>query len=141
MGFRAEPVRLVVGTRYYVWRTLHQDCGQTVWRLWKHNLPVVLRTRAVNIKVWLAKKCSILLGKIYKALVELLSFILEMEEIMNKTEELFVKMSKKKGIRERLTRIIKAGSDEAEIQNLRGRLSLLSETTNYLTLVPTHIYT
>ena len=54
---------------------------------------------------------------------------------MNKTEDLFAKMSKKKGIREKLTRIIKAGSDEAEIQNLRERLKLLSEATSYLTLV------
>ena len=63
-----------------------------------------------------------------------------MEDIMNKTKELFAKMSKKKGIKEKLTRIIKAGSDEAAIQNLRERLKLLSEAASYITLVQ-HVLT
>ena len=59
---------------------------------------------------------------------------------MTKTKELFAKMSKKKGIKEKLTRIIKAGSDEAAIQNLRERLKLLSEAASYITLVQ-HVLT
>ena len=59
---------------------------------------------------------------------------------MNKTKELFAKMIKKKGIKEKLTRIIKAGSDEAAIQNLRERLKLLSEAASYITLVQ-HVLT
>ena len=94
----------------------------------------------VKIKVWLTKECTKLFRKVFISLVYLLSFILEMEDIMNKTKELFAKMSKKKGIKEKLTRIIKAGSDEAAIQNLRERLKLLSEAASYITLVQ-HVLT
>ena len=94
----------------------------------------------VKIKVWLTKECTKLFRKVFISLVYLLSFILEMEEIMTKTKELFAKMSKKKGIKEKLTRIIKAGSDEAAIQNLRERLKLLSEAASFITLVQ-HVLT
>ena len=58
-----------------------------------------------------------------------------MDSILDDTKKLFVKLSDKKGVVNKMKRFVKAGCDEEEISVIKERLILLSQAATYMSLV------